>query len=378
MSKIAILTQPLKYNYGGILQAFALQKIVNDLGHEVTTIDRQVREVSSTRKVLQYFRNETYFRMINQRKSFFFDKQLNYIYNNTIQFICRNINRSEYIDNTRDLKNHFHKKNYDAVIVGSDQTWRPIYSPDIYNYFFDFLQDNNKIRKISYAASFGTDKWEFSEIETQKCKKMLQQFDAISVREYSGIDLCNDYLNATAQIVLDPTLLLKKEDYINVINASGIDLRRVGGVFTYILDKTENKNKIIKKTSSLLNLPVFSNQPEEVYGISNSNQIKDYIYPPVEGWLNAFLKADFVIADSFHGIVFSIIFNKNFIAIGNKERGLSRFKSLLKLFNLEDRLVKEEGELPENILFDKIDYEKVNKVLDGLRIESIHFLKNNL
>lgn len=378
MSKIAILTQPLKYNYGGILQAFALQKTVNDLGHEVTTIDRQVREVSSTRKVLQYVRNETYYRMVNQRKSFFFDKQLNHIYNNTVQFICRNINRSEYIDNTRDLKNHFHKNNYDAIIVGSDQTWRPIYSPDIYNYFFDFLQDNNKIRKISYAASFGTDKWEFSEVETQKCKKLLQQFDAISVREYSGIDLCNDYLNSTSQIVLDPTLLLKKEDYINVINASGMDLRSVDGIFTYILDKTEHKNQIIKKISSLLNLPVFSNQPEEVYGDSTSIEIKDYVYPPVEGWLNAFLKADFIIADSFHGIVFSIIFNKNFIAIGNNERGLSRFKSLLKLFNLEDRLVKEEEEFSEDLLFDKIDYEKVNKILDGLRIESIHFLKNNL
>lgn len=378
MSKIAILTQPLKYNYGGILQAFALQKIVKDLGHEVTTIDRQLREVSSTRKVLQYFRNETYYRITNKRKSFFFDRQLNLIYNNTVQFIFRNINMSEYIDSTRNLKNHFHKNNYDAVIVGSDQTWRPIYSPNIFNYFFNFLHDNTRIKKISYAASFGTDKWEFSEIETLECKKLIRQFDSISVREYSGIDLCKDYLDATAQIVLDPTLLLKKEDYISVIDASGIDLKSVNGVFTYILDKTDNKNKIIKKTCLLLNLPVFSNQPEEVYGVSNSNEIKDYIYPSVEGWLNAFLKADFIIADSFHGIVFSIIFNKNFIAIGNKERGLSRFKSLLKLFNLEDRLVEEEGELPENLLFDKIDYEKVNKVLEGLRIESIHFLKNNL
>jgi hypothetical protein len=378
MKKIAILTQPLKYNYGGILQAFALQKIVKDLGYEVTTIDRQIEQVSIIRKTLQYFRNETYYRIINQRKSFFFEGQLNFIYNNTIQFILRNINRSEYIDNTSDLKNHFHKNNYDAIIVGSDQTWRPIYSPNIYNYFFDFLNDNNEIRKISYASSFGTDKWEFSKIETEKCKNLIQQFDAISVREYSGIDLCNDHLNANARLVLDPTLLLKKEDYINIINTSEINLKSVNGIFTYILDKTDNKNKIIKKASSLLSLPVFSNQPVEVYGVSNSNEIGDYVYPPVEGWLNAFLKADFVIADSFHGIVFSIIFNKNFIAIGNKERGLSRFKSLLKLFSLEDRLVEEEGELPENLLFDKIDYEKINRVLDGLRIESIHFLKNNL
>lgn len=378
MKKIAILTQPLKHNYGGILQAFALQKIVKDLGHEVTTIDRQVREVSVTRKALQYFRNETYYRIVNKRKPFFFKRQFNYIYNNTIRFIRCNIKRSEYIDNTRDLKNHFYKNNYDTVIVGSDQTWRPIYSPDIYNYFLDFLQDNNKIRKISYAASFGTDKWEFSDIESQKCKDLIQQFDAITVREFSGISLCNEYLNTNAQLVLDPTLLLKKEDYISIINTSKIDSQKSFGIFTYILDQSDNKNKIIKKVSSLLDLPVFTNQPKEIYGNSNSNEIKNYKYPPVEGWLNAFLKADFIIADSFHGIVFSILFNKNFVAIGNEERGLARFKSLLKLFNLENRLVKEEGELPENLLFDKIDFEKVNGILEDLRIESINFLKNNL
>ncbi len=378
MKKIAILTQPLKHNYGGILQAFALQKVVKDLGYEAITIDRQFKKVSTTLETLRYFKNTTYNRVLNKRRPLFLRRQLNHIYNSTIQFILRNIKRSEYIDTTRDLKNHFHKNNYDTVIVGSDQTWRPIYSPNIYNYFFDFLQDNTKIRKISYAASFGTDMWEFSGIETQKCSELIQQFDAISVREYSAIDLCNNYLNVNTQLVLDPTLLLKKEDYINVIDTSSINLNSVNGIFTYILDKTDNKNKIIKKASSLLSLPIFSNQPAEVYGVSDSNEIKDYVYPPVEGWLNAFLKADFIIADSFHGIVFSIIFNKNFIAIGNKERGLSRFKSLLKLFNLEERLVAEEGDLPENLLFDKIDYGKVNKILDGLRIESIHFLKNNL
>lgn len=376
MKKIAILTQPLGHNYGGILQAYALQKILKDLGHKVTTIDRQNKK--GILKTLRYLKNATYGRIVKKRKPFFTKKQIDYIYKNTIQFIHSNINRSEYIDNTLDLKSHFHKNNYDVIIVGSDQTWRPIYSPNIYNYFLDFLQDNNKIRKISYAASFGTDKWEFSDIETKKCKNLIQQFDAIAIREYSAINLCNDYLNTNAQLVLDPTLLLKKEDYINIIDTSVIDLKRVNGIFAYVLDRTDNKAKIIEKASSFLGLSVFTNQPKEVYGVSNSYKIEDYLYPPVEGWLNAFLKADFIIADSFHGIVFSILFNKNFIAIGNRDRGLARFKSLLKLFNLEDRLIEEEEEkLPENLLFDKIDYEKVNSILEDLRIESINFLKKN-
>ncbi|WP_035673937.1 polysaccharide pyruvyl transferase family protein [Flavobacterium sp. 83] len=374
--KIAILTQPLAHNYGGILQAYALQKILKDLGHEVITIDRQNKK--DILKTLRYFKNATYDRIVNKRKPFFSKRQIDYVYKNTIQFIHSNINRSEYIDNTLDLKSHFHKNNYDAIIVGSDQTWRPIYSPNIYNYFFDFLQDNAKIRKISYAASFGTDKWEFSDIETEKCKHLIQQFDAISVREYSGVDLCKQYFNSSAQVVLDPTLLLKKEDYIKVIDSSRRDLKPVNGIFTYILDKTANKTTLIKNASSLLGLPVFSNQPKEVYGKSSCMEVENYLYPPVEGWLNSFLKADFVIADSFHGIIFSIIFNKNFIAIGNKERGLSRFNSLLKLFDLEHRLIDEEGELAENLLYDEIDYVKVNSVLDKWRNESVDFLKNNL
>src|SRR5690606_31555421 len=84
------------------------------------------------------------------------------------------------------------KQNFDAYVVGSDQSWRPRYSPMITNYFLDFANDQKKIKRISYAVSFGVSNWEFNDEETRICKKLLEKFDAISVREDSGVTLVRD------------------------------------------------------------------------------------------------------------------------------------------------------------------------------------------
>src|SRR5690606_15864360 len=106
---------------------------------------------------------------------------------------------------------------FDTYIVGSDQCWRPKYSPNITNYFLDFLNDKQNVIRISYAASFGTSDWEFNEPETKMCRDLIQKFDAVSVRESSGIELCQKYLDKEAQHVLDPTMLLELDDYITKI-----------------------------------------------------------------------------------------------------------------------------------------------------------------
>ncbi|QTV06632.1 polysaccharide pyruvyl transferase family protein [Faecalibacter bovis] len=376
--KIAILTQPLKSNYGGIIQNFALQKVLKENGFNVTTVDRDYKEYSKFKLTLNLIKRKL-INIFKGNKQFIISyKNKKNIFSNSSYFIDNNINRTKKIRSTIDLKKHFEQNKYDAVIVGSDQVWRPMYSPNIYNYFFDFLEDNQNIKKISYAASFGTDKWEFTNEQTVSCKKLVKQFDLITVREKSAINLVKDHFSRNAQFVIDPTLLIDKQEYINLISSKTININ-YKGIYTYVLDRNEEKNIIINKIENDLGLTSFFCQPKCAITNPISKNIDDYKYPPMEEWLNGFYSADFVITDSFHGTVFSIIFNKPFIAIVNKERGASRFESLLSELGLLDRLIYNFSEKEiDNILSKSINFEEVNSKIQKLKLKSLELLLKEL
>lgn len=373
MKKVAILTQPLGKNYGGIIQNFALQKALKNEGYFPVTVRRDNYEKFSLRLFLSSVKNKTYNQLLGKKRKEFTRKELDLVYSKMEDFIQKNINVTERIFSTDGLRSHFHSQKYSAVIVGSDQTWRPKYSPNILNYYLDFIKSNNLITKISYASSFGTDEWEYNDQEKNACTKLIKLFDAVSVREDSGINLCLEHFGMKAQLVLDPTLLLEKNEYLDVFKSS---IRKRMGLFTYVLDRSSVKNNFIEQVSQKLRLPIFSNQPKKsINDVSNFHSLDEYMYPSVEDWLSSFHNAEFVITDSFHGTVFSIIFNKPFISIVNSERGASRFLSLLKLFSLEDRLVSSIDLFDFEKLYDPIDYEAVNTTLEDLRNDSKQFLK---
>lgn len=372
--KIAIMTQPLGRNYGGMMQAYALQKVLRDMGHEVVTINHH-----ASPKGAVYNLARLGFRMLKkvtgERKlPVNFEKHYSYIFKDTQAFVDKHIVQSEYIDNDRDLKSHFAKNNYDAVIVGSDQTWRPMYSPNIHNYFLDFLEHDTKIKKIAYASSFGVDTWEYSAEETRRCAELAKLFDAISVREQSGVDLCEKYLGVESECVLDPTLLLDKEDYLALIGdrykgAQG------KGVFTYFLDTNEEKESAAEQLAEKLGTHTYKSQAKLGLGDQTSGNLDDYKMPAVEDWLASFANAEFVLTDSFHGMVFSIVFEKPFLVIVNKERGAARFKSLLSKFNGLEYLVDEPLSIFDGASeIDKINPLNVKKIISG-KSKSLAFLE---
>ena len=375
MKKAVILTQPLFVNYGGILQNFALQKVLLKLNIESVTANRLGNIPSPVRRLFSRIKNETYNRITGNYKTRYTHKEISYFSKNARAFINKNINVSPDIHSTEQLYN-FIRGNYDFVIVGSDQVWRPDISPEIFNYFLDFLQEEKEIKKIAYSASFGKDSWEFTPEQTIICKNLVKQFDAVSVREESGVALCRDYLNIKAEHVLDPTMLLSKNDYLEVVDRK--DFSNRGGIFTYILDKTIEKRGFINKISQDLAMDVFTNQPTKDFYKETSKDLDELVYPPVEDWIASFCKANFIITDSFHGTVFSILFNKPFIAVINYDRGASRFYSLLKKLNLESRLISDINQFDTKILGEEINYEAVNKKLTEFKNESINFLKINL
>ena len=375
--KIAIMTQPLGKNYGGIMQAFALQKVLKDRGHEVVTIDYNHKSpkylYSKARLAYRLAK-----KMAGKRKApINLENQINQLTEGNRKFIDKHIVQSEYIDNDKNLKKHFKKNNYDAIVVGSDQTWRPKYSPDIYNFYLNFLKDKKNIKRLAYASSFGVDSWEYSVEETEKCSKLAASFDAISIREQSGVELCKEYLGVPSKCTLDPTLLLEKKDYLNLIG-DRYDGGKSQGVYTYFLDKNEDKLAAAQYVANQLSTHTYNCQAKRSFSDLSSANIEDYRMPALKDWLASFANAEFVLTDSFHGMVFSIIFNKPFLVIVNKERGAARFESLLNKILSSDYLVYESADISNGTKDIKnikpLDRSKLNNMVD----DSLSFLENNL
>ena len=261
------------------------------------------------------------------------------------------------------------------IIVGSDQVWRLEYfqsswGANISNAFLSFTKGWD-IKRIAYAASFGVDFWEYNDSDTLVCAEAAKTFDAISVREDSGVDLCRERLGVEATHVLDPTLLLSKDDYMKLVSAANTP-QSPGNMLCYILDQTAFKTEVINRISATQHLTPFNVNAQ----VDNSAlPVEQRIQPPLEAWLRGFYDAKFVVTDSFHACVFSIIFGKPFIAIGNASRGMTRFTSLLRLFGLESRLITESHpDLPA----DYTTLPDLSSLLEKYRNASHNFLDSNL
>lgn len=376
MAKIGILTQPLGLNYGGVLQAYALQQILIESGHNVITINRVYNAHSKIKIALSKLKHLLLNPAAKKTSSNFSEYEIKYISKNILHFINEKILVSEVIDRDKKMFEHFEYNHYDALIVGSDQVWRPKYSPNIYNFYFDFIKNNNCIKRMAYAASFGVSNWEYDNIQTEKCKALVNKFNAVSVREDSGVELCKQNFKINADLVLDPTMLLSKSHYISLIETENTE--NTGKLYTYILDDSLEKNELINQIASDLGLSKFSNQPNESLKYMKSPSVDDYVFPKIDGWIKGFYDASFIVTDSFHGMVFSILFNKPFLAIVNEDRGAARFKSLLSQFNLENRLIDTKVTFHKDLLNNPINYDDVNDKLEKLRAKSMDFINRNI
>lgn len=375
--KIGILTQPLHNNYGGLLQNFALQTVLKGLGHEVHTINIKGRETAKFRRYTSILKR-TAQRLLGQEvrvRTWPTAKESAIISQHTREFMQKNIITTELYSSKVDeklLDNYM----FEAYLVGSDQVWRPKYSPQLPTYFLDFLENNPDVIKIAYAASFGVDDWEFTNKQTKEFSKLLKQFNAVSVREDSAVELCKNYFGVEATQLLDPTMLLGSDVYTSLVVKEKIE-KSPGNLFTYILDKSDEKIQIIDNIAFKYGFQSFSVMPEKSFFEPGRKDIHDCVYPPPEKWIRGFIDAEFVVTDSFHGTVFSILFNKPFISIANKGRGLTRFTSLLKLFQLEDRLIFSSDDLILDVL-KEIDWGKINTILIQEKEKSMNFIKTNL
>lgn len=352
--RVGIVTQHFLRNYGGIVQNYALQQVLTKLGHEPITFEHDTC-YTRFRWLLRSARQ------ILKDKSFKALPEYPYKgrvgHHRFIDFIIKNINSVAI--------HHFsaaiHKKyRCGAYITGSDQVWRPAFNLGnrIYNMYLDFVPDS--VNKIAYAASLGVSEWEYTDVQTQRCRLLANRFTAVSVREASGIYLCKNYLGVDVVQVLDPTLLLSRCDYEKVCRDVP---ERNPFIFVYVLEMSDDLQRVVDYIAEKKHLSV-----KIVYA---GNGIKET--DSIEEWFAGFRDAEYVVTDSFHGMVFSLIFNKEFNVVMNHGGGTSRYESLLRLVGLENRIVT-----GTDIFSNDIDWDTVNKKIDELRKPSINFIKEAL
>lgn len=334
--KIAILTHPLGANYGGILQAFALSTYLKRLGHEVTVLNRQTnlpylkRLIKSTLIALHHPR-------YNNPK-----------YKHLFAFVNQYISYTKPLNTDAQMTSLIRSNNIDAVIVGSDQVWRTGFAMGYgYNYFLDFVPTD--VRKISYAASFGLSEWEYSKEQTAQIKTLVSKFKAVSVREDEGVQLCLDNLGIKAEHVLDPTMLLRAEDYESVTSKR---LVSEDYVFVYWLGSDDEKQKAIKnaniKGKTIIDISLRGTEP----------------LMPIQDWLSYIKYADHVVTDSFHGCVFSILFQKKFSICANNSGGNGRLNSLFTMLDVNPAT--------------DVNYELVSQQIGKYRNISYDFINKSL
>ena len=349
--KIGILTLHYGINYGGVLQTYATKETLKQLGYEPIIIDRLPDSFSR-----QYPLRRRLAHPLTQRPFYLFRKH-------ELQPITRPVFSSEEL--TELLKEDFY-----GIVIGSDQVWRKEVFSVSGDYYMIHQQDL-PIRKVAYAASTGVGYWQYDARETAEITNSLNKFNGLSVREAESVPIFKEYTGLDVQNILDPTLLAAPKIYYPLLKKAKLSGK--GKLVTYMLDWTDEKKRIVEEASKTLNLEVQHILPVEKkrQGILSRIINQD---PTVYDWVNQIATADFVVTDSFHGMSFSIIFNRQFVVIGNPERGMARFTSLLNQFGLAHRLT--EHHLPD--ISTPIDYATVNRKHNELRTIGINFLKESL
>lgn len=336
-------------NYGSVMTNFALEQYIESLGYSVLML-----EWPEKRKPFSPVEDSFARRFANK----YYERSIRRTYEELpdLNWFC------------------------DMFLVGSDQLWNYWSTKENGSYFFlDFVNDSRK--KIAYATSFGHSVYGAPRNELEKNAFHLNRFDYISVREKDGIDLCHNVFGVEAQWAIEPVFLLDRGKYEAVAEQSEIKTD-AKYMLAYILTPSVEKRDAIQALAERMGLNVIlildaqSNIEENKQIMDMPESIRENI--EMEDWLKYIKDAELVVTDSFHGTCFSIIFERQFICIGNPLRGLSRFITLLETCRLEDRMVLDASEIIDYNYDNEIDYRGVQENMSGIIAESKKWLSDAL
>lgn len=362
--KIAIITIVDNINYGTYLQAYATHEIIKSLGHNPIIINYTRPYISSKEVALGYLKNQKMSILKRLSYAFFYTLLYPFMIWQVKRFLTRNANMTPLYRSYNELKQN--PPQADLFLTGSDQVWNSNYNNGIDESFFLSFTSKDK---YAYAASIGLNS--FPEQEKEKIKKLLQEYKAISVREYFGIEALNNIGVNNITQVLDPTLLFTKDKWLSMIKTKS---KKETDKYLLIYSVESGRNDFVlqqaKEIASKRNLKLYWICPtykfKKILGVN-----KVFNFASVEDFIHLFANADFIIASSFHGTAFAINFNKEFLSVSPGKYN-TRVCSLLKLCKLENRYISDSLKTNESI--ENINYRSVNSILDLEREKSISFL----
>ena len=363
MKKIGILTFHRAINYGACLQAYALKRVLTNLGADADVIDyrsdflekyyrKAVHKGESLKSTVKNILTWDIQKERNRQFEGFFNR---YLYNG----------EKEVIGTKEELKGINEK--YDIFITGSDQVWNPGCNTGDMSFLLDFVDDNNK--KYSYSASFGY----FTEenLRDKAYKSLISDYKCISVREKKGEEIAAE-LTDNAQPLkirrdIDPTFLLNTSQWHEIMPK----INKGKYVFVYSLTMPKKLISYAEDFARKNNLELICFTLNNLFTKTTKNKV---ITGTPEEFLSYLNNAEYVITNSFHGTAFSIIFNKKFCVIKNShpQHDNGRLINILESLGISDCVVKDDA---TELSFPRIDYSSVNDKLDNLRKDSVNYLK---
>lgn len=384
--KVGIVSCYFKNNYGSMLQAYATQKILDNNNIENETINIEHNKDFSKGKKKYYVTQMLNFKFIKNKFGMIrmkidtltrkdLKKNIN-VRNKKYREFRQKFNLSRSNENFNDLANQA-KEKYTDVIVGSDQLWLPVNVISNY-YTLNWVPDT--INKISYATSFG-----FSTIPhkyNSKYKDFLSKINYLSIREESGVKIIKDIVGKDAKLVCDPTILLTKEDWEKESDSAPIFNEKY--IFCYFLGKNIEHRKFAERLKAETGYKIVSINHSDEY-VKYSDKFCDYAPYDIgpKEWINLIKNAEYICTDSFHGTVFSILFNKIFFDFrrhNNKSKVStnSRIDSLLDVAGISKDRILLGTENVKDVLKIKIDYDNVNRKIDKFRENSKKWLLDSI
>lgn len=361
--KVSLITLHRVFNYGSVLQTYATQKVFENVGCDIEVVDYITEQ--RTNKRLFGGVPEGFCGGLVKKAAYILLKSLSVLIKKKTfgGFVKKNCNLTsrKYIT-ADDLKNDPPKA--DIYVTGSDQVWNSKYNEGVdAGFFLEYAPKDKKA--VAFVSSFGKTSLDDDEIELTK--EYLKKYSLISVRENAAMNILNDLGYSSVQLI-DPTLQITRDEWGKVASKRLISEKYLVLMLLYNEDNgaTEYARKIAdEKGLKLVKLSWELFRPKEVDKLMTHRSPEDF--------LSLFMNADFVVTNSFHGLAFSINFNRQFVIVPRNEFN-SRLQSLLELTGLEDRMVTSaEAALSEADKF--IDYSPVNERLDAERKRAQEFIK---
>lgn len=367
--KVGIITIHYVANYGALLQAYATKKIFERKCEDVSIIDYRTIEKERFYNIATLYKFE-------KRKGILSVLSIpRKIYINRyfikarvkLEVFLKEMTKKEDIASKENIKNVCEK--YDAIIVGSDQVW----NPQMISLDKSFLLDFYNKKKYSFASSFGVA--DITDNNEELYKKYLEKFDLLSVREKEGKDLIDRMnLNKEAKVVLDPTLMLEKEEWNKFFDING-RADNEAYIMVYIVKEDKKIIRYAEIMQKKTGLPIVFVSTPGVMTVQK--ELRKYnckcdITP--KEWLSIVNNATYVLTNSFHGIAFSINYEKQFFVSyqtnDKYSRDLSRINNIINIFDLKDRVIYND----EIDITKEINYRKVRVILDKERKETQKYI----